>query len=118
MSHTVTIKLADREIDYLLDSALGGSGIWYWANDSMIVRKSHSDGLEPPVDVQSEALTRGYNLRIREADNKTWHVLTLRKMLKGIGMALEAGELDISNHDGPQADLVVQYALFGEVVYG
>lgn len=47
-----------------------------------------------------------------EDEDEEWQ-LTLGKLLKGIGMAWSEGE-DIENN----ADAVLQYALFDELVYG
>jgi hypothetical protein len=113
MQYKITVNASQQQIDWIVDAALGGSGIGYWAD-----RAFHVGG--EGIQYTSEALTRGGHIRIHdnEADEPKWHYLTLKKLLKGIGLALEGGSLDLENYDGPMADAVVQYALFGEVIYG
>lgn len=54
-----------------------------------------------------------------EDEDEVWH-LTLDKLLKGIKLAIENGYWDGQTHslDGEVGDIIFQYALFDEIVFG
>lgn len=63
-----------------------------------------------------------------DSEDDEEYTLTLDKFLKGIQLAIKDGygndwlgddaRLDLMNIDGEAADVIVQMALFGEVVFG
>ena len=63
----------------------------------------------------------------KNGKDKERYVLTREKLLKGIRRVIEArgvdsfyfnGEMDCCNVDAEVADIMVQYALFGDIIYG
>ena len=54
-----------------------------------------------------------------EDEDETWH-LTLEKLLNGIKLTIENGYWNgkIDDIDGEVGDIIFQYALFNEIVYG
>ena len=113
-TYEVKLTLSAEDISFILGSALGGSGISYWANNWYAVNPR---GGFPKGKFESEALTNGCFINIYDMEGEKWHRLTLKKFLSGVGLALKAGVLDLEDYDGPQADSVVQYALFGKELY-
>lgn len=52
-----------------------------------------------------------------EEDDSNW-ILTLDKLLAGIALDFKNYQTDLDNLDGEDADRIMQYALFGDIVYG
>lgn len=83
----------------ILDTALYG-GIQYWAEE---INK------RGPLDL---------TIKIENEE----YFLTADKMLKGIQLYVDSGRVNLNyileDSDVEDADVIVQYALFGQVVYG
>lgn len=121
----LNVKLTDENIDDIMVSALEG-GITYWAYKAKVV----GDYLG---EYASEQISRGGSLKIYviepfdDADTE-WYELNRDKFINGFKLWLESGqdfygavsgkgEVDCSEIDGNCADSIVQYALFGELVF-
>lgn len=117
----IEVKLTEEDIDDIMTSALEG-GITYWASQAEVVGKYLKE-------YGSEQIARGGSLIIydNESDDK-WE-LTRDKFLNGVKLLLQNGddkygafknpeEVDCCEIDGEVADWIIQYALFGEVVFG
>ena len=116
----VEIKVTDQDIDDIMATALD-CGISYWCREAEVV------GGEYHGEWASDEISRGGKLRLYDAESDDKWILTKNKFLKGIklwvenGYAKEAmyeGGLDTGMIDATGADMIVQYALFGEVVFG
>lgn len=111
-------KINDETIDDIMATALEG-GITYWANKAEPV-----GGLLG--EYGSDQISRGGTLRIYDAEEDASYELTLDKFLTGLSLYLAHsydevvydGWVDAGNIDAIGADNIVQYALFGEVIYG
>lgn len=105
--------ITDESIGDVLTTAFEG-GSNYWATG---VKVDDFKG----QDYASQAVGHGAEAVI-SIDEDTPEVLTREKMVVGIGKAAtylgQTVERFIENHDADDADLAVQFALFGEVVYG
>lgn len=70
----------------------------------------------------TEILTLGGSLKVIDTEADEEHILTLDMVLKGIKMELEetcqSFDEMFDNHDAYTADNIIQYALFGELIYG
>jgi hypothetical protein len=119
--------ITDEMVDDILTAALEG-GITYWADAAKIIG-DWPDGKSrygaDPSDSDlflSEVLTHGSDVAIHEPEEDTWHTLTLAKMKRGIRHAAKQyGKTPLAlyeDHDAGVADNIVQYALFGELIYG
>lgn len=108
-------KITTEMVDDILTCSMD-SGSAYWT-DSVVVVGSFPEGAE----YASECLTRGRDLRWTD-DDGTVHTLTLSKMKRGIRKAAEhfgqTPEAFHEDHDDIMADVAVQFALLGEIVYG
>ena len=111
-------KINDETIDDIMATALEG-GITYWANKAEPV-----GGLLG--EYGSDQISRGGTLHIYDAEEDASYELTLDKFLTGLSLYLAHsydevvydGWVDAGNIDAIGADRIVQYALFGEVIYG
>lgn len=116
--YTVT----DEDIDDIMCSALEG-GINYWCCQVDVVGKFLGE-------YATEQISRGGALILwdSEEDNVSY-TLDKEMLLKGIELAItnrdyeeyewyENGVLNCAQVDADVADCIVQYALFGEIIFG
>ena len=116
----INVKLTQQDIDNIMVAALEG-GIDYWCFKVEVV----GDYLG---EYASEQISRGGMLKLYDIENGDKYWLDLEKFLKGFKLwlendgdqygAVEDGEVDCCNIDAGCADAIIQYALFGEVMYG
>lgn len=116
-----TVIVTQEDIDDIMAGALEG-GITYWCCKAEVVEDDYYG------EYASEQISRGGSLCLYDNETDEKYVLTLDKFLKGIRLAIKDGyrndwfsddaRLDCGMIDGEAADIIVQMALFGEVVYG
>lgn len=121
----LVVRLTGQDVDDIMVSALEG-GICYWC-DRVTVEGQYLG------KYASEQISRGGKLKIHvdepfDEANTEWYELDMEKFAQGFRLWLENGgdrygavsngEVDTCGIDGEMADLIIQYALFGEVVYG
>ena len=114
---TRTFEVTAQNIEDLMVCALEG-GINDWC-DKVEVKQQPIEDWEFASEVIS--LTNGI-LELTDLDGKK-HELTQDKFAKGIVKAMEWGGYSnfddlMENHDAELVDVLIQYALFGEIVYG
>lgn len=117
----IRVELTQQDIDDIMVAALEG-GINYWCDEAAV------EGGEYLGKYASDQISRGGTLLLHDTDEDAYRKLDLEKLLKGFKLWLENGgdqygavqghEVDCCNIDAGCADEIVQYALFGEVVYG
>ncbi len=100
IKYTIELETTQKDVDNLIWSAFGGSGIGYWAKG---------------VDVRRGGWV------ITEADG-TKHLFSRQIMLDGFSVAAKEAPNALAcwlekNWDGPTADVLVQCAIFGKIVY-
>lgn len=125
--HTILIPITiteDNIID-IMEMAFIGSN--YWLGDIKVVSKGKCKSKE---DGYINILLKNGKLSISapedDADNTyKYYPLTISSILRGIGDYLkeygdciEKGGIDSGRLDVGDCDLILQYALFGEQVYG
>ena len=116
------IRLRVQDIDDIMCTALEG-GINYWCNSAKVVG-------EYLGEYASEQIARGGELILHDVEGEELYSLTLPKLTKGIkrwleevGIQSEAIDrysvyLDCGMIDAEDADCIIQYALFDEIIYG
>lgn len=114
----VEINLSQQDIDDIMGSALD-SGICYWCRRAEVVGKYLGK-------YASDQISRGGALILHDAEStQTWE-LTLEKFLDGVKLYFEQGchvqvennAIDTCGIDASDADCIIQFAVFGEVVFG
>lgn len=116
-----TVTLTDQNIDDIMVSALEG-GITYWCSKCEVSGKYLGQ-------YASEQISRGGTLVLTDSVEEKKERLNLDLFLKGFGKFIEQGydiynalqpdgTVDTGNIDGERADIIVQLALFGDVIYG
>ena len=118
---TQNIFLRVQDIDDIMVGALEG-GINYWADSADVIEEKRV------ADWGHEQIARGGVLMIHDFEDDVTHELTLEKFLTGFKLwfengydncgAVSANEVDCGMIDASDADCIIQFALFGEVVYG
>lgn len=116
----VTVDLTQQDIDDIMVGALEG-GITYWCSEAEVVG-------EYLGKYGSDQISRNGKLILHDAESDDTWELTLEKFLQGFKMYLEHsgamcllngdGAVDTGLIDGDAADSIVQYALFGDLVFG
>ena len=112
-----TVTITPQQVDDLLAAALEG-GINHWCSNAGLY-SAHVD--TSSIEHISDGLTRGCFIILHLQDSDDVRDLTIEKMLQGISMAAEHFKTDVSNfledHDAESADIAVQFAVFGTIVY-
>lgn len=115
------INVTQQDIDDIMATALEG-GITYWCNKATVV----GDYLG---EYASEQISRGGTLILHDAEEDYEYVLNIDNFLEGLQQAIEdhwfedyewyiGNELDTCNVDAEVADVIIQLALFGDIIYG
>ncbi len=114
-----TLNITDEQIDDIMCTALEG-GIAYWCSEAQPVGEYLGEWAH-------EQIARGGRLTLTDSEEGTTHELDKEKLLKGLELYLtnggdaeivREGTIDTCEVDAIAVDEIVQYALFGEVVYG
>jgi len=113
-------EINSEEINDLMVAALEG-GINYWCRKAVIdyVPVEHRD----IVQYASDVIGYDGSLILYDAESDDKYLLNQEKFLEGVKMAIEHFDYSsfedlLDNHDAETADCIVQFALFGEIVYG
>lgn len=117
-----TVVLSDEDIDDIMCGAIEG-GISYWACKAEVVEDEYLG------EFAGDQISRGGSLRIYDREDGETYLLTLEKLLRGFSMALLLGygdswldnsenTVDMCCIDAQGCDVIVQLALFGDVIYG
>lgn len=111
---TKSIEITDENIDDIMCDALEG-GITYWCSKAEVVG-------EYLGEYASDQISRGGKLILHDFEEDEDHELTLEKFLAGYKQTVEDGlfdgDPDGDEYDAAVADCIIQYAVFGEIVYG
>lgn len=121
---TKTFTFNDGDILDIISSAVCDIGYWSCINNDTDVWNNTSDSIDDDhtfEDVFFEILKNGQAVELidTEDDEEVWK-LTMDKLIHGIQMAIDNGDWDgdIDSLDGSIGDIIFQYSLFDEVVYG
>lgn len=116
----ITIKLTEENIDDIMCSSLEGGVTALWCSKIEVC----GDYLG---EYASEQISRGGELWFYETEDDAWRKLTRGKFFEGfkrwveeggdIYNAVSGGTVDACNIDAMCADAIIQYALFGDVIY-
>lgn len=126
---TVVLKLelevivTQEDIDDIMAGALEG-GINYWCSEAEVVGNYLGE-------YASEQISRGGNLILHDSETDETYTLDREKFIKGLKMYLEKPrpydileevdnklQVDTCNADATVCDMIIQYALFDDIVFG
>lgn len=116
---SITANLTREDVDDIMSGALDG-GITYWADRVEVVG-------DYMAQYASEQISRGGELLIHDVEAEQSYYFTLDMFIKGfklwlqhgndIHRAVSDGKVDTCNIDAGDCDAIIQYALFGEIIY-
>lgn len=121
----LNVIVTEEDIDDIMVSALEG-GITYWCQEAEVIGERMGEGWG------HEQIARGGILRLYDAEDGGHYDLDREKFMAGLKKYLqnplydgtiELGTkentmvLDCGMIDAPAADQIIQYALFGDVIY-
>jgi len=110
------MKITNEQINDLVVCALEG-GINYWCNDATVTTQPIGT-----YEYASDVISMDGIITITD-DCGNKHELNKEKFLKGIEKAMknydyETFEELFDNHDEEITDVIIQYAIFDEIIYG
>ena len=113
----IVIGLTRQDIDDIMSTAL--DSICYWCRKAEVVG-------EYLGEYASDQISRGGVLVLYDAESPDWWELNREKFLNGVKLyfengchvQVEDGCIDTGDIDANDADCIIQFALFGEVVFG
>lgn len=121
----ITVELDDTFFEDIIVTALEG-GSNYWVDHITI---NHPEGQKPKNTPNSmwagDALNRGGSVSFTHNSEEN-NILTKGSLINGLmswatsypdHISFIDGSIDAGNIDAGDADMILQYALFGEVVY-
>ena len=144
----ITIKITKEDVVDILSSAIGGISYWgeIVPNDRQYeeAKKWLLENAEPDYDdgeicyeeVVAQILFDGKSLEITDIENDKKYFLSLEKLFIGLRAAIEEGyyshynwyvpkgdgfgewQLNCCQVDSAVADIIIQFSLFGEVLFG
>lgn len=121
---TKTFTFYDEDILNVICSAVYDIGYWSCIDNDTDAWNKTSESLDDDrtfEDVFFEILKNGQSVHLIdvEDDEEVWE-LTLEKLVHGMQLAVEQNywDGDIDSLDGEAGDIIFQFALFDEIVFG
>ena len=111
-------------VDQLWEAIWGcdGTGITYWCNK---IRKPNEEGVDLWKFEDNKVTPNPQAIRIYDYIEETSYVVEIEDLRRGYELAMKAGQthcsyypLDIDDYDDCFGDIVLQYAIFGKLIYG
>lgn len=133
MEHTFKIEkelkiTTENIVDCVLSCEAGGFDYWgelcsdekdYEAARQRLAEREKADMKPCHEDVLAEILESGGKLTVYDREDDKDHELTLEKLLNGWKKYAEDHNADdFDEYDGISADCIMQYVIFGDVIYG
>ena len=108
-----TVKVTQQDIDDIMVAALEG-GIDYWCQEAEVIEEKRV------ADWGHEQIARGGVLILHDAESDDkWELdLWIQNGDDRYHALQKDGTLDCCEIDSDMADMIVQYAIFGEVQFG
>ena len=124
-----TSQFTEEDFNDILCSCFeGGCGYWCCIDNTTVewdeVREElHLHGNTDPTmeDIMLQILTDKQAIRLIDQEEDEVYYLDMKRFIAGIAMSIENGfwdGSDIWHVDGLVGDAIIQYAVFGEQVYG
>lgn len=120
---TIEIKkdITEKEVWGIIVTAFEG-GINYWCGHVEWDEEKYPKPKDEPISTFcTKLLLDDVTLQLFDAEqDDEIYELTLTRLLKGIAQNYleRPHDCDLKNYDANTADCIIQYAIFGEVVYG
>ena len=117
---SIELELSQEDIDDIMCSALEG-GICYWCDKAEVIG-------EYLGEYGHEQISRGGTLLLYDREEDEKHELTRDKFIAGLQLFFKKGNMSLLDNDtcsvdpgdidAIAADTIIQYAIFGDLIYG
>jgi hypothetical protein len=123
------LKITDEQISDLMVTALEG-GINYWCGKTEMKKDVLGIGFDgvtladdEEVVYGSDLIAKGGTLILHDAESSDKWELNKEKFMVGLEKVMEWGEFEsieelMDEHDAETADVLIQFAIFNEIVFG
>jgi hypothetical protein len=123
-SDTMTVGITFT-VGELWEAVFGsdGAGMVHWSSQ---IRNENGEDIDLWIDDENgESVTNPQNFRVYEDEEEKWHDVSLEQLRIGFEKALVENSthcggyaLKLDDYDACFGDVVIQYAVFGELIYG
>lgn len=119
---TVKKAVTESDVENIMVTAIEGGSNYWMGIDNTTPEWADKPKEEPISTWATKLLIEGKSVKFydreQEMDSEDW-ILTLEKLLKGYELNCEKRpwDSDLDNSDAETADCIVQYALFGKLVF-
>lgn len=110
-------EINDMMIDDICVTAFEG-GINYWCEEARILASSIPEKYINEEIYASEAISRGASVELFDIEGEEVWLLTPENFKKGLERCANEWNLNLEDLDADDADKVIQFALFGEIIFG
>lgn len=130
MKHTFTVQLSINTDDIVNLLSFESGGFDYWAMISteddayeaasrrLTKRLKNKHEMICYEDILANILENGDELTVTDREDDKEFTLDMAMLLKGYALYVEnGGDMDSDNMDAVDADMILQYAIFGEQIY-
>lgn len=126
MKVTITHEIPEQDVIDLIVTAVEGS-IDYWCPKVAIVNGKPAKTMETFSETLGAVVNNGGTIQFAEdeeengnPDDYKWHELDAAKLEKGFQKYFERKDAstDPGDWDAEVSDIIIQFALFGEIIYG
>ena len=118
----LSVVVTQEDVDDIMSAALDSHFVQRWCSEVKAVDRYLAE-------YASEQISRGGELWFYNIEDESYYWLTLESFAKGLKLYLAENDsvinnhgteaiLDVANIDEEAADMIIQYAIFGEIVYG
>jgi hypothetical protein len=126
MKYTDTMTVSKTfTVGELWEAVFGseGAGMVHWSTE---IRNAEGQDIDLWItNAEGETVGNPQDFKVLEDEEDKWHTVTLEDLRAGFEKALNAGQthcggnaLDLEDSDACIGDFVIQYAVFGELIYG
>lgn len=116
-----SILITQEDVDDIMSAALDSHFVQDWCSEVNVVGRYLGD-------YASEQISRGGEIWFYDIEDESYYGLTLENFMKGLKMYLADNNsvindneteamIDVGATDGVAADVIIQYALFDDIVY-
>jgi hypothetical protein len=99
-----------------------GAGMVYWSNK---IRKQNGHDIDLWIQENGELQPNPQAFKVWDLEEEKWHKVSVEDLRIGFEKAIAKGQthcgsypLDVEDYDACFGDMIIQYAIFGELVYG
>lgn len=97
-----------------------GAGVNYWVSK---IRKPDGEGISMWVEKDGRLVPNPQDFKVFDAEQQDWHTVTLEQLALGYATAkakgvTHCGGCALDDSDACVEDIILQYAIFGEMLYG